>query len=88
MPSTVLYLSVCKLALKNIKFLVADDRVESEDHLIDLPVLRHLRVDTKTLLEEKIDALNGTDCSLDDTQRKETGHLAHLMAACINHRVD
>lgn len=60
-PSTVLHLSVGQLALKNIKFLVADDKVESEDHLIGLSVLRHLRANTKTLLEENLDALNGTD---------------------------
>lgn len=75
MRSTVLYLSVGQFALNNIRFLVDDDKVESEVLLIGLAVLRHLRVDTKTLPEENIKALDGTYCSLGDTQPKEPGKL-------------
>lgn len=69
MPSTVLYLSVCQPVLKNTKSLIAGDGVGSEDLLISLPVLRHLRVDSKTLLEEKTDALKRTYWELDDTKK-------------------
>lgn len=66
-PSTVLSLFVDQLALEIINCFVADDGVESEDLLIGLLVLHHLRADTKALLEEQIDTFDGTDCSLSDT---------------------
>lgn len=67
-PSTVLHLSSGRLALKNIKFIVADDdgTVLCEDLLIEHPVLKHLRVGTKTLLETKICSLSEPNCSLPD----------------------
>lgn len=68
-PRTVLHLSPGKLALKNISFLVPDDQVESEEVLIGLPVLRHLRVDKNTLLEDNVDAMNGIHCSMEDNHR-------------------
>lgn len=86
--STVLHLSVDQLALRNIKGLVSDGKVESEDVPIGLPVLRNLRVDTKTLLEENGEALNGTYCSLEHTQRKEPGKLGRIMNALLNRQVD
>ena len=49
-PRTVLHLSAGQLALINVSFLIADDDLTCEDLLIGLPVLRHLQVDTKTLL--------------------------------------
>lgn len=52
-PATVLHFLVCQLALKNIKFLVADDKMERDDRLIGSPVLCHLYVDAKTLLEKQ-----------------------------------
>lgn len=69
-PPTVLPVSVGQPALKNNTFFVADDKVESEDLFVGLPVFRHLCVETKMLLEENIDVQNATDCSLEDTQRK------------------
>jgi len=85
-PSTVLHLSSGRLALKNITFLVADDddAMVCEDLLIGLPVLKHLRVDTKTLLEENITALDGTDCGLIDAPRGPMGKLGRLMTARLN----
>ena len=85
-PTTVLHLSSGRLALKNIKFLVADDddALACEDLLIGLPVLKHLRVDTKTLLEDNIKTLDGTDCSLTDQVRDKTGKLGRLMSARFN----
>lgn len=70
-PSTGLRLSAGRLALKNITFVVADDQLESEDLFVCLPVLQHLRFDTKTLLEDNIEVLNGTDCNFEVHERKE-----------------
>ena len=85
-PSTVLNLSSGRLALKNIRFLVADDdgAMTCEDLLIGLPVLRHLRVDTKTLLEANISNLDGTDCSLHGKPPTNMGKLGRLMTARLN----
>lgn len=81
MPSTVVELSVGQHVLKNIEFLVADEKVESEDLLIGLPVFLHLRVDKKRPLEENIESLTGTDYSLKDASRKEPGKLSRNMLA-------
>ena len=72
------------MALKNISFLVADDSTTCEDMLIGLPVLQHLRVDTRTLLEDKISSLDGTDCCLEDDGDMKPGKLGRIMAARVN----
>lgn len=56
-------MSAGPLALVNVTFLVADADLSAEDLLIGLPVLQHLGVDSKTLLEERRDLLDGADCS-------------------------
>lgn len=90
MPSTVLHLSSGRLALKNIRYLVPDDdnAMVCEDVLIGLPVLKHLRVDTKTLLEDNIKNLDGTDCSLTDHPKMQMGKLGRLMTARLNRQYD
>ena len=62
-PRTVLQLASGQLALANLSFLVADDQMTCEDLIIGLPVLRHLQVDTRTLLENNRAVLDGSDCS-------------------------
>lgn len=49
-PRTILQLASGELALANLSFLVADDQMTCEELIIGLPVLRHLQVDTRTLL--------------------------------------
>lgn len=84
-PVTVLHLNSGRLALKNIRFLIADDAMTCEDLLIGIAVLEHLRVDTKTLLEDRIESLDGTDCSPDLLQRKTTGgQVSRIMLARLN----
>lgn len=83
-PSTVLHLSAGQMALKNIRYLVADDSLTCEDILIGLPVLRHLRVDTRTLLEDNYTSLHGTDCALNDSETQKTGKLGRIMSARLN----
>lgn len=82
-PRTVLRLVAGPLALVNVTFLVADADLAVEDLLIGLPVLQHLGVDTKSLLENKRDVLNGTDCS---TVKPHItgGHVSRLMIARLN----
>ena len=55
-----------------------------EDLLIGLPVLRHLRVDTETLLEANIKSLDGTHCSLDGKPPTNMGKIGRLMTARLN----
>lgn len=59
----VLKLSAGSFALLNVEFLVTDAELAAEDQLIGLSILPHLDVDTKTLLENRRDLLDGTDCS-------------------------
>lgn len=60
---TVLPLAAGPLALVNVIFLVADADLAVENSLIRLPVSQHLGVDTKTLLEDRCDLLDGTERS-------------------------
>lgn len=85
--STALHLSVGQLAQNNMMLLVAEIMVESEDLLIGLPFICQLQVETKKLLEENIFALNGTDCSLKETQQKERGHLRRVIDVRLNRQV-
>lgn len=62
-PRVVLQLAAGKLALLNVTFLVTDGDLSSDDLLIGLPLLRHLCVDTRTLLERNSASLDGTDCN-------------------------
>ena len=61
-PRTVLTLSSGQLALCNISYLVVDGDLTEEQMLIGLPVLQHLKVDTRTLLEQNRNQLDETDC--------------------------
>lgn len=81
---TILHLSAEKLALLNVEVLIPDDALTSEDMIIGLPVLRHLKVDTKTLLEQNSAALVGTDCSTVNiaSPYAKLGRVGRLMRAC------
>lgn len=62
-PRTILSLSVEPPAFKNISILVADAALSEEDLLIGFTVLKHFEVETRTLLEQRSDDLDGDDCS-------------------------
>lgn len=85
-PRTVLQLLVGPLALVNVTYLVADADLAAESLLIGLPVLQHLGVDTKTLLEERRDRLDGADCSAVKaaTSGSGGGRVSRLMIARLN----
>ena len=85
-PRTVLHLSSGQLALANVTYLVADDDLACEDILIGLPVLRHLQVDTRTLLETNRSALDGIDCSDvgNPSLDERSGRVSRLMICRLN----
>lgn len=60
--------AVGPLALEKVSIFVADAELSDEDLHIDNPVLKHLAVDIRTVLEWFRDVLNGADCS--DGQHK------------------
>ena len=62
-PRVILHLAGGKLALLNVKFLVADGDFATGDLIIGFPALRHLKVDTRKLLERNRKSLDGTDCA-------------------------
>jgi len=91
-PRTVLHLSSGKLAVLNISFLVADDDLTSGGLLIGRPVLQHMRVDTKTLLESNRASLDGTDCADigNPTIVDKRGHVGTIMdkrSAEVEHHI-
>lgn len=62
-PRLVLHLSVGPPALLNVTFLVVDAELAENDILIGQPVLKHLGIDSKTMLENNRAELNETDSS-------------------------
>lgn len=87
-PRLVLKLSAGQMALLNVSFLVADDETACEDLLVGLPVLRHLGVDTRTLLERRWGELHNTDCAgVDNPSRHHpAGRLGRLMVERLQDR--
>lgn len=61
-PRSILCLSVGPIALENESFFVADGKLSDGKLLTGYPVLKRLRVDTRTFLEQRRDALEGADC--------------------------
>ncbi len=59
-PRIFLHLAAGQLALFNVRFLVADGVLSSGDLIVGLPVLQHLKVDNRTLLEKDRASLDGT----------------------------
>lgn len=55
-----------------------------EKLVVDLPVLPHLRLHTKTLLEENILSLDGTDCSPNGLLVTKGGQISRLTIARLN----
>lgn len=74
-------------ALNNVRFLVAGADLSAADALIGLPVLRHLGVETKTILERDRERLDGSDCFVVSLPPNE-GSISHLMIARHNRIVD
>lgn len=60
-PSTVLKIAKGALALLDVQYLVFYEDLTAQDLHLGIPFLRHLGVDTKTLLEEGRDTFDGSD---------------------------
>lgn len=82
-PLLVMKLSAGRMALLNVTFLFTNDEMACEDLLVGLPVLPHLGIDSRTLLEHNWHNLNETDCAYINTHpRHDTaGYLSRLMIA-------
>lgn len=82
-PRIVMELSSGRLALHNVSFLVADAHLACEDILFGYPILQHLGIDSRTLLERNRSVIDGTDCSPvgHPTIGQKGGSLGRLMIA-------
>lgn len=86
-PHTVLRLAAADpLAVVNALFLFADANLAVEDLLNELPVLKYLSVDTKTLLKEHWDLSEDAERSLLSaaTTSLRGGKVSRLMIARLN----
>lgn len=85
-PRIILSLPSGKLAMLNVCFLVADDDLACESVLVGLPLLEHMKVDTKTMLDENRDRLDGIDCGMvgNPTRGGSTGYVGRVMVARYN----
>lgn len=63
LPRTTFRLAVGPLDHFNVTYYVGDAELSAEDFLLGLPVLKHLARDTKDLLEQKRDVLDGYEFS-------------------------
>lgn len=64
MPRIILQLSSGKIDLTNTYFVVADEKSTCEKVLINLPVMKYLRIDSHTILETKRYKIFGADFSM------------------------
>lgn len=60
-PLTVMKMASVHIALDNVTYLVAEDKLGIEDLLIGLPVVQHLHVDSRTLIGNNRALLDVTD---------------------------
>lgn len=86
-PSLIIFqLATGPLAMANVPFLVAYADLAAKKLLVALPIFQHLGVDTKTLLGEKHDVLDGIDCSsvLNISTVSRGGYACRLMVSRLN----
>lgn len=81
-----MHLASGQLDLSNFTYLIVDHDLGFEYLLICLPVLRHLQVDTRTLLERNRSALDGADCShvANPTLDLRSGKVSRMMICRMN----
>ena len=84
-PRVILHLSAGQLALLNVSFLVADDDLADEDLLLGHPLLAHLGVDSRSILEHNYQVLHEMDCSTVPSLSTQKSTIGRLMAARIEH---
>lgn len=75
-----MHLEIGETALSNVLFHVADDELASKYLFIVLPVLQHLRVDCKALLQINRTLLDGKDfADVQNLTAAEPGHVFRQM---------
>lgn len=82
-PRLLLKLAAGPLALLNVSFIVLDAQLAAEDLLIGLPVLKHLGIDSTTMLERNFERLHETDCSQVDLTNASTSKIGRILIARI-----
>lgn len=77
-------------ALLNFEYLLSECDLAEEDLCLGLPVLQRLDADTKTLLEEHRDRLDGSDFASISTlsNLKRAGHVSRIMIARLRNVAD
>lgn len=80
----LLHLSIGLLALLNVSFLVADAHLTEHDLLIGQPVLKHLGINYKTMLENNRTQLNETDCSAVVRDMQDSSTVGGIIVARMN----
>ncbi|CAN8070623.1 unnamed protein product [Agarophyton chilense] len=78
-PEIIMEMNSGKMALRNVSFLVADDKIISEPLIIGNTVLRHLKVDTNSIIDAKLPELTGTDCSIVGNPITSGGYISRLV---------
>lgn len=82
-PRLVLQLSAGPLALLNVTMLVADAELADEDILIGRPVLSHLGIDPRTMLESKRSQLHETDYKMLSGNASPNSKIGRILIARI-----
>lgn len=87
LPRLVQQMSSVSLECMNITCLVTVDETASEDLLVGLPVLRHLVIDYRMLLQLRWKAFEDTYCSVVTAQQKGTTYarLGRLFIGLLQH---
>lgn len=80
-PRLVLHLASGQMTHCSLSLLIADNAVTCEDILISLAVLRHLRIDSKMMLENNCYTFNGNNCIDVENPRIKLSHVGRLMVA-------
>lgn len=76
-----------QLALANVTILIAENDLACDDLLIGLPILCHLLVDTRTLLERNHAALAANSSGVGTPAVDNRGGNVGRMMICQLHRV-
>lgn len=84
-PRLLMEFSAGQIALTNVTLLFADDETACKDFLLDLPVLRTLGIDSRTLLENNCSTLNVTDCYnvVNKYRKRPSGNIGRFLISLL-----
>lgn len=78
-----MHLASGHMKLLNVTFLVADANLEEEDLLLGRPLLSHLKIDSRTLLENNRHSLDGTNYTVVHSEHKKNKCIRRLLLTLI-----